>query len=254
MKYQPSGLRYPGGKFKALKQILPLIPGDITEFREPFVGGGSVMLNVKNKCRQRWINDANLDVATYWRMVQRDNLLMCIRLEEIWYTYQNNGLDLYKTLKNSKHLSPLETAIKFFILNRISYAGIGGYSQTAFDGRWTLSSIQRIADLDKKLLDVVVTAKDYRKLLEEPGTGVFIFLDPPYYSARNSKLYQGHMDFDHLWLAESLKQCTHNWLMTIDDCPEIRCLYEGWADITPWELGYSMGESRKGKELFVCPK
>ena len=36
-----SPLRYPDGKSKALEQILPLIP-HFEEFREPFLGGGSV--------------------------------------------------------------------------------------------------------------------------------------------------------------------------------------------------------------------
>lgn len=36
-----SPLRYPGGKSKALKEILPLIP-EFTEYREPMVGGGSI--------------------------------------------------------------------------------------------------------------------------------------------------------------------------------------------------------------------
>lgn len=42
-------LRYPGGKSKALNQILPRIPLDITEYREPFIGGGSVFLAVKQR-------------------------------------------------------------------------------------------------------------------------------------------------------------------------------------------------------------
>ena len=36
-----SPLRFPGGKSRALKQILPIIP-EFKEYREPMVGGGSV--------------------------------------------------------------------------------------------------------------------------------------------------------------------------------------------------------------------
>ena len=36
-----SPLRYPGGKSRAIEKIIPLIPA-FEEFREPFVGGGSV--------------------------------------------------------------------------------------------------------------------------------------------------------------------------------------------------------------------
>jgi DNA adenine methylase len=42
-----SPLRYPGGKSKAIDNIIPHIPLDIKEFREPFVGGGSVFLGFK---------------------------------------------------------------------------------------------------------------------------------------------------------------------------------------------------------------
>jgi len=43
-----SPLRYPGGKSRALKHILPIIP-KFDEFREPFLGGGSVFLALKQK-------------------------------------------------------------------------------------------------------------------------------------------------------------------------------------------------------------
>jgi DNA adenine methylase len=39
-----SPLRYPGGKSRAVKTIIPLMPKNYAEFREPFVGGGSVFL------------------------------------------------------------------------------------------------------------------------------------------------------------------------------------------------------------------
>ena len=39
-------LRYPGGKSKALKTLAPWFPSDFKEFREPFLGGGSISLMV----------------------------------------------------------------------------------------------------------------------------------------------------------------------------------------------------------------
>ena len=35
-------LRYPGGKSKATKTLAPWFPEDFKEYREPFIGGGSV--------------------------------------------------------------------------------------------------------------------------------------------------------------------------------------------------------------------
>ena len=39
-------LRYPGGKSKALKTLAPWFPAGMKEYREPFIGGGSVALLV----------------------------------------------------------------------------------------------------------------------------------------------------------------------------------------------------------------
>ena len=42
MKSLKTPLRYPGGKSRATKYLIPKMPKDITEYREPFLGGGSV--------------------------------------------------------------------------------------------------------------------------------------------------------------------------------------------------------------------
>ena len=56
-----SPLRYPGGKSKAIDQIAEYIPDSFSEYREPFVGGGSVFIYLKQKFPhfKFWINDLN---------------------------------------------------------------------------------------------------------------------------------------------------------------------------------------------------
>ncbi len=89
---------------------------------------------------------------------------------------------------------------------------------------------------------------------------MFIFLDPPYLSAEASKLYGKsgdlHTGFNHGLLAAELRNCSHDWLMTIDNSPGILDLYY-WANIYPWEKLYSMTnadgrKSKGGKELLVA--
>ena len=76
-KLAKSPLRYPGGKSRALKQILPLIPLNIAEFREPFVGGGSVFFAIRSLFHSRiktyWMNDINYDVFCFWRQARDNN-------------------------------------------------------------------------------------------------------------------------------------------------------------------------------------
>ena len=51
MKALKTPLRYPGGKSRACTKMDPYFPDlrNFTEFREPFLGGGSVALHVTKK-------------------------------------------------------------------------------------------------------------------------------------------------------------------------------------------------------------
>ncbi len=64
-----SPLRYPGGKSKVVKDLLPYFPLDIDEFREPFIDGGSVFIALKNifnnHIKHYWINDLNVDLYLF---------------------------------------------------------------------------------------------------------------------------------------------------------------------------------------------
>ena len=59
MKALKTTLRYPGGKSKAIKTLSAWYPKVITEYREPFIGGGSIAIDVtkSNPSIPVWIND-----------------------------------------------------------------------------------------------------------------------------------------------------------------------------------------------------
>ena len=254
-------LRYPGGKSKAIKFLAPYIP-EFKEFREPFVGGGSMFIYLAQKFpnTNMWINDFNSSVSLFWyNLKSSPDLLAC--LVQAAKDSGISGKDLYNIKKNEISYG-LDKAVRFFILNRITFSGCaesGGYSQNVFEKRFTQSYIDRLKALPPLLKNVKVTSEDYQLLLEEKGEDVFIFLDPPYLSATKSKLYGKngdlHTSFDHNRLANSLKECKHKWMMTYDDCEEIRDLYS-FANIIPWKLQYVMNnvnkkECKKGGELLI---
>lgn len=260
-----SPLRYPGGKSKALKQIAPLLPKTIKEFREPFVGGGSVYLAARDQYGDNisyWINDLNPDVMAFWLAVRDDLLVLVKEVAHVKATI-TDGRALYQSLKNPDHpYGDLERAVRFFVMNRITFSGVmdaGGYSGAAFKSRFTDSSIDRLAELSGWLDNTRITQGDYAPLLHEDGKNVFIFLDPPYLSASDSRLYgkrgELHTTFDHQRFADEMRQCPHRWLITYDDSPTIRELF-GFANIIEWQLQYGMNNYKqdtaaKGNELFI---
>lgn len=258
-----SPLRYPGGKSRAINIIANLIP-DFEEFREPFVGGGSVFVYTKQKFENKkfWINDLYLDLYKFWEFSQKD-IDALIEQIYIWKNKFVDGKQLHKYLNdNIIRFNDLERAAAFFVYNRITFSGTslsGGYSQAAFDGRFTESSIQRLKDFSQILENTVITNLDYADVINKEGDNVFIFLDPPYYSATKSALYGKngnlHKSFDHERFAETMKSCNHKWLITYDDCEYIRELFS-FATIIPWNLTYGMRNvketsNQKGNELFI---
>lgn len=259
-----SPLRYPGGKSRAIKTIAPIIP-DFKEFREPFLGGGSVFIYVKQKFPDRkfWINDLYANLFYFWEQTQ-NNVEQLIKQIYFWRNDFKNGRDLHRYLiENIENFNPLKKAAAFFVFNRITFSGTsesGGFSKAAYEKRFTISSIERVELLSTILDNVLITNDDYQKLIEKEGDSVFIFLDPPYYSATKSALYGKngnlHKIFDHERLAQILKESNHKWLITYDDSEYIRELFS-FANITEWNLTYGMRNVDKengnqiGKELFI---
>lgn len=260
-----SPLRYPGGKSRAIKKILPLIPSNYKEFREPFVGGGSVFLAAKQRLNAHAtyiINDLNYDLYCFWKSAQNNIDSLVNEVQQIKDTTKD-GRELFKQLTNNNEgLNDFERAVRFFVLNRITFSGTvdsGGYSQQAFEKRFTNSSIQRLALMADLLKNVEIHHGDYSNHLFDEGDNVFIFLDPPYLSATKSKLFgkngELHTGFDHEKFADNMKKCKHKWLITLDDCPEIRNMFT-FANIYEWKLQYGMNnykqnKAEKGKELFI---
>ena len=97
-----SPLRYPGGKNRAVDFISQYIPSDFNEFREPFVGGGSVFIHTKQQYpdKQFWINDLYGLLHTFWREMQH-NAEAVINQVEAWRGSFENGKELYCFLNNN---------------------------------------------------------------------------------------------------------------------------------------------------------
>jgi DNA adenine methylase len=256
-------LRYPGGKSRISKYLVRQFP-DFNEYHEPFVGGGSVFIEAKQQFPDKKfrINDAYFELFKFWQQSQIDLVALIEKVSELKSTFEN-GKNLYRFLRDkSNNDNGLETATAFFIFNRITFSGTtlsGGYSESAFQDRFTMSSIERLKPLQELLESVEITNLDYENLVLAEGKNVFLYLDPPYFSAQKSLLYgkKGnlHKHFDHERFTETLKACKHNWLLTLDDCEYIRELFK-FASIEPLQFAYGMRNvkecsSQVGRELII---
>ncbi len=165
-------LRYPGGKAKALKTILPLVP-TFSEFREPFIGGGSVFLALRQQHPNAsfWISDLNAELYHFWLYLRDcpEALVEGVQQQKDTVT---DGRTLHRSLVDNVPDAPLHRAIRFFLLNRITFSGTveaGGYSQGAFEKRFTQSSIGRLRRVAPLLEGTKITNLDYEEVVLAPS-------------------------------------------------------------------------------------
>ena len=97
MRYIKTPLRYPGGKSRAAERLLKLAP-QCKEFREPFLGGGSVALRFTqdNPTADVWVNDLYGHLYNFWKVLQSDYKELSDKL--IDYKQQNHDELLAKDL------------------------------------------------------------------------------------------------------------------------------------------------------------
>lgn len=253
-----SPLRFPGSKSKVLKKLQPFLKHAHFEYREPFVGGGAIFFG-KDKAKHNWLNDKDSNVANFLNVIQNNPVELCQLIEQTTPT-----IDLWQKFRSEKSIEdPIELAFRFLFFNRTNYSGIysanpiGGLkqqSQYKINCRWNSKTLcNRILLCSKKLEDVRITNQNYNEVIEAPGNNVFLMIDPPYYH-KGSSLYPVYMTpLEHENLADILNRSTHSFLLTIDDCIEVRNLY-GWATIIPRHWFYTVNSKKTdnvGRELFV---
>jgi len=239
-----------------------------TAIAEPFAGGAGASLTLLflEETADIYINDLDKAIYSFWqtlvqepkcflRMLSRTRVSMAE-----WYRQR-------ETYRKNRRVSLPRRGFSAFYLNRCNRSGIimnggpvGGIKQK---GEWKLGArfnkvelrqrIEKIAEFKERIhvsgLDGISFIGSFK------NSYPFFFIDPPYY-AKGKTLYLNSLDNNyHRLLGEHLRSMTEaNWILTYDDCSEIRRIYRGWANIRPFTLRYAASERRSGKEILIAPK
>jgi len=137
---------------------------------------------------------------------------------------------------------------------------IGGINQK---GKWKLGARFNRKELIRRC-ERIVDYRDRIRVSREDGIefiercdvdATLLFIDPPYF-AKGKTLYLNALDEEyHERLAKRLKAMPGAaWVLTYDDCPEIRRMYRDWASVRPFALRYVASERRPGREIMITPE
>lgn len=240
-----SPFRYAGGKFYARHLILEHIPFH-TSYIEPFAGGASIFF-AKPKVRHNWLNDIDSDVVNTYLTIRDDanNLINALKDEEALkerHTWYKNEF---------KPKNDLERATRWYYLNRTSYSGIMNHKNCywGYGDKYSMRPEnwgKNIARASEKLQGVKITSVDFEIVIDNAEDGSFLFVDPPYFNADQDKFYACFFaPEDHLRLASCLRRNQHrlNFLLTYDNCEDIRAMYSWAAEIHDKEWNYTISRT-----------
>lgn len=244
-----SPLRYPGGKSRAVKHILPLIVGRTQTLISPFIGGGAIEIAAADSGVQVLGFDVLGPLTDFWHWALTDAKALAERVAKFHPLSQPQFQALQAQCEG---LSGQDRAAVFFVLNRASFSGLtlsGGMAGPR-DTRFTPSAIRNLGKFRSPNLQV--SQADFRETLSSLPVD-FAYLDPPYL-LKHSNLYgvrgDTHKHFDHAALASALKQRKSHWLLSYNDCPAIRQLYAGHVIQTPaWS--YGMSKAKQSSEVLI---
>ena len=270
MKSHKTPLRYPGGKSRACTKIGQFLPNMYTyrEFREPFLGGGSVAIYLTKMYPSLsiWVNDLYEPLVNFWKEIQHSGEELYTTLSDLKIKHPNpdsaKGLFLEsKEIINSQDKSKLERAVAFYVVNKCSFSGLtesSSFSAQASDSNFSMRGIEKLTGYQEIIEDWKITNLSYEDLLTD-WKDTFIYLDPPYDIKDNlyGKSGEMHKKFDHDKFAKDCDDHTADMMISYNSSQLIKNRFKNWNAVefdltyTMRSVGDYMSDQQTRKELLL---
>ena len=265
-------LRYPGGKSRACKKIAPYFPdlSKYNEYREPFLGGGSVAIYITQRYPNLdvWVNDLYEPLTNFWTQLRDNSDEIKRQLQELKQRNPDpvSAKSLFLDSKDYLGKDPggcdlTSRAVAFYIVNKCSFSGLtesSSFSPQASDSNFSARGIEKLPFYGQLIRKWKITNKSYEQLLPERDN-IFTYLDPPYEIGSNLYGRKGNMHngFNHDNFATICDRFTSPQLISYNSSQLIRERFQNWK-AAEFELTYTMrsvGEYMKDqkerKELIL---
>jgi DNA adenine methylase len=281
MKSLKTPLRYLGGKSRACTKMECYFPDlrEYREYREPFIGGGSVALFIAKKFPnvEIWVNDLYEPLINFWKQLQWNGDLLASRLIQLKGEYPDPtdeqkkdtefkypALKLFEQSKdiiNDYEYDSADRAVAFYVVNKCSFSGLtesSSFSKMASISNFSLRGIEKLPKYQEIIENWKITNESYEDLLTD-WRGTFVYLDPPYDIKDNlyGKKGEMHKKFDHDKFAHECDRFACDQLISYNSNQLVKDRFKGWnagefdLTYTMRSVGDYMMDQEKRKELLL---
>ena len=270
MKYLKTPLRYPGGKSRAVPKLFKYFPdmSNIKEYREPFLGGGSVAIAITKQYPDIdiWVNDLYEPLYNFWVELRDNGDYLHEQLKELKSKHPDQGsakglfLDS-KEIVTDENQEDKDRAVAFYIINKCSFSGLtesSSFSPQASDSNFSMRGIEKLPDYSTLITNWKITNLSYEQLLSD-NKQTFIYLDPPYDIRSNLYGKRGsmHKGFDHDVFASDCDRFISPQLVSYNSSQLVCERFKGWEagqfdhTYTMRSVGTYMNDQQERKELVL---
>ena len=260
-----SPLPYPGSKRRAVYQLSPLVPREINRVVSPFFGGGSFELFLLASRGDVSIvaSDGFLPLVNFWSHAVSNAGELAAEVLSLYKDATPGVLwGWYRDLEVREPVGDIggvRDAAKLFILIKRSFSQQlpAGPTGVSLDRAWDVRAVAEVLRAFGRraaLSRLSLACQDVFEVLARE-TDAFLFCDPPYHNHEClygfsvlQKSSQGETRdragrwssgaFPHDNLADALRSHRGGFVLTYNDCPEVRELYE-WALVEELVFPYS---------------
>lgn len=223
---------YIGGKWRWAPQITPVImaaPNSPDTYYEIFGGMAGVLIQ-KPKHRIETYNDIDDNIFTLMKVMQDEELF------KDFHRIAQFDLHCFKMFDYLLHLdanvmNDVYKAYRFYYLLKHSYGSQGRTWSRKVRKPGSVYEYPVIKAFHERIKYCNIENLDFRVFIEKyDRADAVAYLDPPYMISTEKHHYLNNFsENDHKELADLLRNAEMRWVLSYDDHPTIRELYEGFT-------------------------
>ncbi|MDE6834808.1 MAG: DNA adenine methylase [Ruminococcus sp.] len=232
-----------GGKNLLAKKIIPMFPDSFQRYIEVFGGGASILFHRERHAKTEVYNDLNDGLV---------NLFRCAKFHRTELQKEISGYFNSRTLFNEirqkmelSGLTDIQRAGMFFVVARLSF----GANMRTFGGQPRNLSADCLELVEKRLENVVIENLDFAELIRKYDSAESLFYCDPPYNSTERYYNKRFTSADHERLRAILSQIQGRFILSYNDCDEVRELYRDFK-IVPVQRQNNLSEGFY-KELII---
>ena len=243
---------YIGGKKRLAKRLCEMIAArPHATYAEAFVGMGGVFFRRDAKPRSEVINDWSADVHNFFRILQVHYVAF---LEMMRFQISSRAEFERLSAVDPETLTDMQRAARFLYMQRTAFGGkVSGRNFGVSPGngaRFDVTKLQPMLEaIHDRLSSVTIERLPWAAFIRRwDREGTLFYLDPPYHGCEGDYGAGMFGRDEFAEMAQLLTGIRGQFILSINDTPEIRELFGHFA-IEGVGVRYSVGGNDKGREF-----